>query len=267
MHPDLPAIHGFVLKSYAFCCALAMFAALIPVRAEARRLDLGVEAMSWLTITSTLVGWVGAHALYMLTRLDLPADQWWELLPRIGSGNVWFGGLLLSWLFVYGHARRNGIPPLRMYDVGAFAILVAQAVGRIGCLLGGCCYGLPTTLPWGIMLDTREYGHLRVHPVPLYETFYLTLVFVWLWRTRRQHARPGHTAALYLAFCAGGRFMLEFLRGDRIRGFLWGWLSTSQFVALLLLGAAALIYARVANGSAGVAVAGPEVGRKPPVSA
>lgn len=242
MYPALPEIYGFALKSYALLCALAMLAALLPVRSEARRLGWNVESMSWLVITSTLVGWIGAHVLYVITRFDLPAEKWWPLLFKVGSGNVWYGGFLASWLLVDRYARRHRLDLRRMYDLSAFAVIVAQGVGRIGCLLGGCCYGSPTTLPWGVRLRAPDHQNGYVHPVPLYESLFLSVLFVWLWSTRRRR-RAGHTAVLYLSCAAAGRFALEFLRGDRIRGFVWGWLSTSQFVALLLLVAAALLHA------------------------
>jgi phosphatidylglycerol:prolipoprotein diacylglycerol transferase len=241
MYPELPEIAGFALKSYAFLCAIAMIAALLPVRSEARRLGWSVEGMSWLVFTSTLVGWIGAHVLYALTRLDLPVAQWWPLLLNVGVGSVWYGGFLASWVLVHRYARRHRLDPLRMYDVAVFAVMTAQAIGRIGCVLGGCCYGTPTTLPWGIVLPRGDHAHTPIHPVPIYEALFLTALFAGLWMTRRR--RPaGQTAALYLALSSAARFALEFLRGDSIRGFVWGWLSTSQGVALLLIAAAALLY-------------------------
>jgi phosphatidylglycerol---prolipoprotein diacylglyceryl transferase len=249
MYPKLPEVCGFALSTYALLAGLAMLAAVLPVRSEARRLGWNVEEMTWLVFTATAVGWIGAHVLFVLTQLGLPAAEFWQLVPNLGSGSVWYGGFIASWVFVHWHARRHGLEPLRMYDVIAFGTALAQAIGRIGCLMGGCCYGIPTELPWGVVIPRGDHGQTSVHPVPLYEALYLTMVLIGLWRGRAQR-RPGYTVILYLVFSAVGRFALEFLRGDHIRGFVWGWLSTSQFVALMMLVVAALLWI-AASGAAG----------------
>lgn len=241
MHPELFTVGSYTLKSYAVACAVAMLAALLPVRAEAKRLGWSVEASTWLVIKTTLAGWIGAHLLYVITRLDLQSEAFWKLVPRFGSGSVWYGGFLASSLYVLWWARRNGIALLAMCDVGAFAALIAQSVGRLGCLLAGCCYGLPTDLPWGIHVPGVSHP---VHPTMLYEALLLAGLFGALW-TRRHEARPGETAALYLLVTPCVRFSLEFLRGDAIRGFVWGWFSTSQFIAVGVIGAGLALYYRV----------------------
>jgi phosphatidylglycerol---prolipoprotein diacylglyceryl transferase len=248
MHPELE-IFGFTVRSYALLSAVAMLAAFVPVRSEARRFGWDVESMSWLVLTSTLVGWLGAHVLYVVTRIEADTTfyEWLRQLLDFGSGSVWYGGFLASWLLVDRYARRRRIPPLRMWDVAIFAVLVAQAVGRLGCLLAGCCYGTPTELPWAVTLTNRDHFQSPVHPTPLYEALFLSVLFVWLWRTRKARVRPGHTAALYLAFSAAGRFVLEFSRGDTVRGFVWGWLSTSQFIAVLLAVVGTALYAHVVS--------------------
>lgn len=246
MYPQLPKIFGYALSTYALCCALAMGAALIPIRKEARRMGWNVEAITWLVFSGTLVAWIGAHLLYVLTRLDLPAADLWHLLPRIGSGSVWYGGFITAWAYVHLHAKRNGLEPYKLYDVMIFGTMVAHAVGRIGCLMGGCCYGSQTSLPWGLANARSEYGNTPLHPVPLYEALYTMALFVLLW-SKRTRQRAGISAVSYLGFSAVGRFGLEFLRGDHIRGFIIGSLSTSQFIALLMFVAAALLWLSMSN--------------------
>lgn len=184
--------------------------------------------------SGTLVGWIGAHLLYVLTRLDLPVSTLWHLLPRVGSGSVWYGGFIASWIYVHLHARRHGLEVLKLYDTMVFGTMVAYAFGRLGCFMGGCCYGIPTTLPWGVINARSEYGGTPVHPVPLYEALYTIGLFVILWH-RRTKQRAGTSAVSYLAFSATGRFGLEFLRGDHIRGFIADWLSISQFIAMIMI--------------------------------
>jgi phosphatidylglycerol:prolipoprotein diacylglycerol transferase len=246
VYPDVFEIGGLTLKTFTACAVLAMLAALLPVRAEARRRGWNVRSMTWLVFISTAVGFLGAHILYAITRFDLPSTQWWRMLFNVWYGNVWYGGVLAAWPVVHYYAKRHRIVPLALYDVAAFAVLIAQAIGRLGCFFNGCCYGTPTTLPWGVVIRSREYAETGLHPTPLYEALYLAIAGAWLWRTRVSR-RPGEVAALYLILTAAGRFVLEFLRGDRIRGFVWGWVSTSQFIGFLLLVAGSLLYASVVS--------------------
>jgi phosphatidylglycerol:prolipoprotein diacylglycerol transferase len=244
MRPILFSAGGFELRSYTFMAVVAMLAALAAVRLETRRLGWDVAAATRWTAYATVVGFIGSHTLYALTRWDLQGAEWWRMLLDVGHGHVWFGGFLLSWALCQWLARRNHIPSLQMWDVAAFAVLMANPVGRIGCFLNGCCYGIPTTLPWGVSIYSPEIGAVgNLHPVPLYEFFYQVGVFALLWSLRRRNRHDGQTAARYLILMPTGRFLLEFLRGDTIRGFVWGWLSTSQALALGLIAAGVALYA------------------------
>ena len=249
MYPTLFHIGSFAFKTYSLMAVLAMFAAMICVRAEAKRFGWNVRSASWLVVQCTIIGFVGAHVLYALTRWDLPSPQWWHLLIwRIGYGNVWFGGLLAGWAWCFYYARSRQINQFKLYDVIALAAMPALAVGRIGCFFNGCCYGKPTELPWGITLNyTREFGQTPVtlHPVPLYEMIYLLGLFALLWRARTRTTYEGQTLVRYLFFAASGRFALEFLRGDTIRGSIFGIVSTSQLIALVLISASLLLHQKL----------------------
>jgi phosphatidylglycerol---prolipoprotein diacylglyceryl transferase len=241
MHPTL-AFGRLELPSYTALFVLAMVGALLAMRAEARRHGWSVRAITGLVLGATALGFLGGHLMYALTRWDLPRAAFWRVLFNVGYGSVWFGGVLAAWPLAHLFARRHAIPTLRLYDSAALSILVAQMVGRVGCLLGGCCYGSPTDLPWGVVLTSRDYGEARVHPTPLYESLYLLALFAWLWHGRARRRHDGQTAALYLVLAASGRFLLEFLRGDTIRGFVLGWLSTSQAIAIALASSGLFLY-------------------------
>lgn len=234
MYPILLQIGEFKLRSYTVLALAAMFGSMLIVRSEARRYGWNVRAASWLVVQCTLIGFVGAHTLYAFTRFDLPSDEWWRLFWRFGYGGVWFGGFLLSWGWCELWRRRRGISRFQMYDVAAFAVLMALPIGRVGCYLNGCCYGGPTELPWAMWLNTREHGLAGLHPTSLYEMIYSFLLCGVLW-SRRKKAFEGQIASHYLIFAPLGRFFLEFFRGDTVRGFIFGtWMSTSQFIALAL---------------------------------
>jgi len=88
------------------------------------------------------------------------------------------------------------------------------------------------------------------HPTQLYETGYLFGVLAVLWALRRRNGADGFTFARYLLLQPLGRFAIEFLRGDTVRGFVVGWLSTSQFIAIpLFIAGVALLWRLKAKGT------------------
>jgi phosphatidylglycerol:prolipoprotein diacylglycerol transferase len=248
MYPVFIRVGGVAVNSYSVLFVVGLLAGLLVVRREARRRSWNVRSATWMAVTCTAVGFIGAHFLYCCTRFALTSPEWWKEFFRFGYGNVWYGGLLAGWMVLHRWARSVRVPLAEAYDVAALAAIAAQGIGRIGCLLGGCCYGSPTALPWGVMVRRGDFAGSHVHPWPLYEATYLLLVFLWLWRARIR-TTPGMTAIHYLLLTAFGRFALEFWRGDSIRGFAWGWLSTSQVVALALIAVAGIMHGRVVRRS------------------
>lgn len=213
---------------------LAMMGSMVVGRSEARRYGWDIKSMSWLVVNCTLLGFVGAHITYVFTRFDLPWNQWWRTFIDFRSGFVWYGGFFTSWALCYFYARTHKINPRSIFDVGSLIICVAQGIGRIGCFFQGCCYGVPTKLPWGITLDTPEFGLEKVHPTQIYQLLFLALLFLFLWRKRVRIRYNGQTAVHYCLIEPIGRFLIELFRGDSVRGFVVSGLSTSQALAIAI---------------------------------
>jgi phosphatidylglycerol:prolipoprotein diacylglycerol transferase len=137
------------------------------------------------------------------------------------------GGLLGGW--IYCRLRRLSFAPLA--DLAAPGIIVAQAIGRVGCILNGCCYGKPTSLPWGFIYP-RVSGE-PVHPTQLYELLGDLIIFALLFWVFRGRLRPsGSLLAVYLALYSALTFTVRFWRGDTEQ-FL-GPLQEGQLIAILV---------------------------------
>jgi prolipoprotein diacylglyceryltransferase len=123
-------------------------------------------------------------------------------------------------------------------DALAVALPVGQAIGRIGCFLGGCCYGTPTTLPWGV------YSHDAVrHPVVLYESALDLILAAVLFAVRKKPRVPGHLFRYYLVGYATIRVCVESLRGEPQRS-----LGPFSFTQLFCLGAAVVLAVSLRRG-------------------
>lgn len=168
----------------------------------------------------------------------LAAFKFWQ------GGLTFYGGLLLAIPTGLWFARRRRMPVGQVADLAAPAIMLGEAVGKIGCFLEGCCYGAPTTGPLGV----RFPGHAGpVHPTQLYESAAAMVLFLALhvgWIARRRDRGDGAVLGWMLALYGTWRFCLEVLRDDP-RGAL-GSLSTAQIVSIPLVaaGIAVLVRAR-----------------------
>ena len=110
---------------------------------------------------------------------------------------------------------------------------LAQGFGRIGCFLAGCCYGKETERVFSVIFQNSEYApnHVALIPTQLYSSGLDFLHFLLLLLIARNKKADGQVTACYLIFYSIGRFVIEFFRGDIIRGSV-GILSTSQFISI-----------------------------------
>lgn len=113
------------------------------------------------------------------------------------------------------------------------SVALAQGFGRIGCFLAGCCYGQETNSALSITFHNSDFAPNNVALVPtqIYSSLLDFAHFFLLLYISGHKKASGQVAACYLIFYSVGRFILEFFRGDIIRGSV-GVLSTSQFIGI-----------------------------------
>lgn len=131
------------------------------------------------------------------------------------------------------------------FDLVMPSVALAQGFGRIGCLFAGCCYGLSTDSPFCIIFpeNSSAPGGIPLIPTQIISSgLNFIHFFILIWFAKR-NKKDGRVAALYLILYSAGRFVLEFFRGDLIRGSV-GVLSTSQFISVfvIIFAAAWMIY-------------------------
>jgi phosphatidylglycerol:prolipoprotein diacylglycerol transferase len=199
---------------------------------HARVLDLGI----YIIISALL----GAKLLLLAVDFGTYTANPRELLTLLRSGGVFYGGLILAVTVALWYIRRVGLPLWTTCDVFAPGIALGHVVGRIGCLFAGCCYGKPTTLPWGITFTdpfaASNVGtplNVALHPTQLYEAGAEALILGLLLATESRGRRyPGRTFWWYMLLYAISRYVIEMFRGDP-RGTVLIF-STSQFISVLL---------------------------------
>jgi phosphatidylglycerol:prolipoprotein diacylglycerol transferase len=240
MHPILFEIAGFPVYTYGLLLAAAYLLglqfALIRARPRGLNPDRVMDLGIWIIISALL----GAKLLLLVVERDKYLANPGELVNLARSGGVFYGGLIAAVIVALWYLRRHRMPMWTTTDVFAPAIALGHVVGRLGCLFAGCCFGKPTSLPWGITFHNTFAAQnvgtplgIPLHPTQLYEAGAELLILGLLLATERK-GRPfaGRTFWSYMLLYGISRFIIEFYRGDP-RGMV-GTLSTSQFVSLII---------------------------------
>lgn len=242
MHPILFEARGVTIYAYGVILAAAYLIGLqfTLVRARARGLDAQrVMDLGIWVIVSALVG------AKLLLALQYPRQYLMSgagLLELLRVGGVFYGGLIAAIFAAIWSLWRYGLPLWTTGDAIAPAIALGHAVGRLGCLMAGCCFGRATTVPWAITFHDRAAETVvgtpigvPLHPTQLYEAgAELLILGVLLVFERRGRPFPGRTFWSYILLYGVSRFVIEFYRGDS-RGVLFGTLSTSQSLSVILV--------------------------------
>jgi prolipoprotein diacylglyceryl transferase len=166
-----------------------------------------------------------------------------------GGLGIW-GAIALGGVGAWIACRRRGIPLRAFADALAPGLLVAQAVGRLGNWFNQELYGAPTTLPWGLRIDSahRIPGYESVatyHPTFLYELLWnLAAAAVLVWADRRWRLGHGRAFALYVALYCAGRVWIEMLRIDTAEHFFGLRLNVFTSIVVGVLAVAYLILMR-----------------------
>jgi len=208
--------------------------------------DLGV----WLMVGAI----VGSRLWHVVVywQEEFAGKPWWEIFALRRGGLVFYGGLVGASLATLFYARAHQVPLWKLADALAPSIALGHVFGRIGCLMNGCCFGVPTERPWAVHYPAVHFTQgAGVHPTQIYEAGANLLLYAALaWQYRRK-GFEGRVFATYLIAYAGLRFLIEFFRGDYEVRHLGGWATAGQAVSLAVLAAGVGLYQWLRRSAAG----------------
>ena len=245
MYPELFHIGRFPINTSGVFLALAFLGAIMITVKLAHRDGLPKERIYDLCLWMLLASLIGSKVLMFLTEQeyrDHPSQLF--SLDFLRSGGVFYGGLLGAIFTGYFLMRRYKLPWWKTADACAPGIAFGNVLGRQGCFSAGCCWGKPTTLPWGVKFSAL--GHeitgvpidAHLHPTQLYESFAMLIAFFFLLWLHRHRRFSGQVILFYALIYAVVRFVIEFWRDDP-RGDLFGLttltgLQTSQLIGIVV---------------------------------
>jgi phosphatidylglycerol:prolipoprotein diacylglycerol transferase len=208
---------------------LVMFAAVTVMSLLLRRWQSRLPLAGWQKLGIGIGGFCGAM---IGAKLPFLLADW----PGLARGAAWLAdGKTFMCGIVGGYAGVEVAKwtidvSVKTGDTFAVPVAVGVAIGRLACFIGGCCFGTPTTLPWGVTFRTSG-DLLPRHPTQLYEAgFHLTLAGL-LFAFQQARLFPGQLIKLYILAYLGYRFATEFIRPEP--RMLYG-LTGYQWACLLL---------------------------------
>jgi len=226
MHPIIIELGPITIYSYGLMVAIAYLSGIYVARIEATRKDIKIDLVYDLLFYLTIGSVIGARLYYLL--LFNPSSI---IKNPVSIFKIWQGGLAIHGAILGGmvtgllFSRFRRVPFWRLADLIAPSIILGQAIGRIGCFLNGCCYGVATHSIFGVRfpegsLPDIAYNGLAVHPAQLYELILNLIGFFALWSMRRRIKFDGGLFLLYLMIYSCARIMVSGLRGDNL--YIWG---------------------------------------------
>lgn len=231
MYRELVHIYGPIsIHSFGVMIAVGILAFIWLMQRHPRfKTLMTVEQFHTILCYGIIAGVVGGRLLYAVSSWNL-MESFLEIFEVWHGGFSIMGSIIGIVLILPWYLRKEGIPILPFFDLTAMHAPIIQAFARIGCFLAGCCYGMPTTMPWGVIFtDTSSPApcFIPLHPTQLYSSlaafgYFLLMYYILQYKL----TKPGQLLGAYFMLAGFDRFFIDFWRADRI------YLSASWSTAL-----------------------------------
>ena len=214
MLPEICRVGSFTIYSYGLMLVLAFFVSAFLSSQQARKEQMDGEQIFNLCFYVFIFGIIGSRVFYVLINAPFYLHNPLEIIMLQHGGMAWFGGLIFGTSGAILFIKKHKMDLFRSLDLLAPFIALGQAIGRIGCLLNGCCFGRESEFG----LYFKVFNQILI-PTQLYSSLLLLLIFISLrFKQDRKHL-PGEIFCSYLFLYSLKRFFIEFLRNDSPRMF------------------------------------------------
>lgn len=254
MFPTLVHIGKFTLPTYGMLVATGVLLGIYTAAKMAQRQGLNGDKAWDLGVLAILSAVIGAKVLLIFYDWNWYSAHPGDIfsLTTLRAGGVYYGGVIAAVVMSVWFIRHNHMPTLRTCDAFAPGLALGHAIGRLGCFAAGCCYGKPTTLPWGVTF-TNPLAHsvsgtplgIPLQPTQLYESAVEFINFFLLYWLIRHKKFEGQVIGAYLFVYGFARFFIDFVRDDPERGSLFGGAMTgTQLISILMVIAGGILWLR-----------------------
>lgn len=241
INPVAFTIGSLTVRWYGIMVALAVMALLAMTLRETKRVGISQDIIYNLFLWGIIGGFIVSRLVHVI-------DQWNYYVANPGAivgfaGLSLYGAIIGALLAVWVYMRVRRIPFSSLAGVGdaiAVGAPLAQAIGRVGCTINGCCYGKLSpfqSFPGAVLYTPRDvipsqYWGVPLYPAQIYFLLWNLIVFAIVWQLRDRLKPQGSLFFLYLCLYAAGDFGLRFFRVNE--PFLLG-LHQGQVISLAIL--------------------------------
>ena len=238
MDPNLFEIGQFVIAWHAIAILVAIVMSVVITRLEFVRKHITLNHWDNMVYWTVAGGIIGARVFYVIDHPIYHFHHPLEIFALQQGGLAIYGAVFGGFVTVLLLCHHYKLPTLRVIDAIAPGLLLAQAFGRIGCLINGDAWGGPTSSFFSVtytnakdLLPANLIG-VRTYPYPVYDAIINMAIFTIIWQLRKRGLPNGVSFALFGAMYAGSRFLISYMRQERI--WFWG-LQEAQVVAIVAL--------------------------------
>ena len=227
MHPIICKLGPFTVYSYGLMLALAFITGSFLLIQRAKKEEVAGDTAFNFAFLTFVWGVIGARIFYVIYNLLYYLKNPLEIIMLQYGGLSWFGGLIAGSIAGIFYLRNRKLAAYKMLDLFAPFVALAQAIGRLGCLLNGCCFGKESV--FGIYSPAQKAILL---PTQIYSSLLLIVIFIVLRILQEKPHKEGQIFFIYLLLYSSKRFFIEFLRADN-PAVLWG-LTLFQLLSIIV---------------------------------
>jgi phosphatidylglycerol---prolipoprotein diacylglyceryl transferase len=248
MFPEIKLSDTFIIPTYLLYLSLLYSFLVIYVSGRVDHLDRPRKEAFDLALVLMMAGFAGARLLHIA--FEMPAFYWENpvrILQFWEGGFVFFGGLGAGAIGFWIYCWRKKISFLEWADFYAPVGALGYGLGRVSCLLAGCCYGRACDMPWAIQLGWDQQ-HVWRHPTQAYAIFWELALYVVLLGLEKRRYFEDHKGVIFffwMTFHGLGRLLMEAFRDDFRGDLIWGQTISTWFSLLLIVGGIAGLFVRI----------------------
>lgn len=242
MHRVIVELWGLSITSWGVMLVIAFVVGIWLAEKGAIKYGIPKTIIQDLSVVVIISGIVGGRVTYIIENWSHYAKYPGEMFKVWEGGLIFYGGLGLAVLFGIIFLKRKKVNILKVMDLIAPLIVLGLGLARVGCFLNGCCFGKPTSLPWGVVFPANSpprwvfSEHIRIHPTQLYESIAGVCMFlILLMIEKKKRFSYGYLFGIFLATYGGWRFTTDFLRYYESKALILFGLTHSQIVSILMI--------------------------------
>jgi len=232
MKPILFSIYNFSFSSYFIIVFLAAFSSALLFLYLSKKYNYNLILAVDILIIIMFTWFIGSRAMHIIFEMPFHyINKPIEILYFHKGGFVVYGAFIVSAFFIYLYLKHKKQSYFKFIDIFSPALFLGMSIGRLGCLMQGCCYGKESSISWGIIISSLN-NSLR-HPTQIYMSLYNFIIFlISLYLLKKKNIFIGFTGLVSIILYTIFRFIVEYYRADYRGNFIF--LSISQYISIII---------------------------------